>query len=195
MRSIRNLNPETITATPRLPDVIGATWDNAEAELLAAGWLRLDERDATPPEGMRVTHYLYAYDINRPGYALETPVFEAIPEPRPEVFAHGIEVAPGGLLVIPSHTAGKGVAIVATDDGDLVTVEAHASPWKSREQIEALIVVAKARRAEAQAIRIDAAGKARAAAQAAASANSVPALREHVAILAEQVQRISEAMA
>ncbi len=127
MRYIYGLNPATVTdqRPTRLGDTHNPDWNT----LHASGWRLLDDRaDYTPPEGNRVTGYTYAQDPERPDYATETPITEAIPEPRPKVFPHGVEVGPGGLLVIPSHSAGKGIAIVPTDDGDLITVEVHASP-------------------------------------------------------------------
>ena len=85
MRSIRNLDPATVTETPRLPDTHGATWDNAAVELFAAGWRKLDERKPiTPPDGYQITGWEYAQDTERADYATETPNIAAIPVPVPD---------------------------------------------------------------------------------------------------------------
>ena len=41
MEYIKNLNPATITTSPRIPGTAGATWDNSRDRLMAEGWRKL----------------------------------------------------------------------------------------------------------------------------------------------------------
>jgi len=131
-----------ITQSPRsptLPTRIPGTHNPDWITLHAAGWRNLDPRsDYAPPEGSRVSGYHYAQDDDREDWAIETPMTEVIPDPRPEVFPHGVEVGPGGLLVIPSHSTNAGILIFSDDDGNLLTAKVHGSPWLSKEEIKAL---------------------------------------------------------
>ena len=48
MEYIKNLNPATITTSPRIPGTAGITWDNSRARLMAEGWRKL-MRAPQPP--------------------------------------------------------------------------------------------------------------------------------------------------
>jgi hypothetical protein len=67
---------------------------------------------------------------------------EAIRKATPIVYDQPIE-AP--LVTILSTTGAKGIGITATDDGDLVTVIVHESPWPDRAALQAKIDTAIAK--------------------------------------------------
>jgi hypothetical protein len=191
MRNIQNLDPATITELPRLPDTHGATWDNAADRLLAAGWRKLDPRaDVTPPDGMQIGEWTYEQDPERAEYALEAPVFVAIPVPDPVPapvptrFDVGID-AP--LLVLDAPDDERGIGYVAADDGTLLPLlYAHASPY-DMEAVRAKAAAAREARAVAVAELKQARTKARASA---AAAQNVPQVREALADLDARLTRL-----
>jgi hypothetical protein len=48
------------------------------------------------------------------------------------------------LVIITSQSTGKGIGLLTTDDGDLVTFEVHASPWPDKATLKAKIAAAVA---------------------------------------------------
>jgi hypothetical protein len=77
-----------------------------------------------------------------------------VPEPSPVLMPNGIETP---VVVIQSQTVGKGIGVIATDEGDLLTYIDHESPRPAGEVIQSRIAAA-----------VEAKRKARADAKAAA---------------------------
>ena len=67
---------------------------------------------------------------------------EAIRKATPKVYDQPHEFP---LVSVLSQTGAKGVGITATDDGDLVTVIVHESPWPDRAALQAKIDTAIAK--------------------------------------------------
>jgi hypothetical protein len=61
---------------------------------------------------------------------------EAARKATPIVYDRAVE-AP--LFSVLSQTAGKGIGITATDEGDIVTIIAHESPWPDKATLDAKI--------------------------------------------------------
>ena len=55
---------------------------------------------------------------------------------RPKVFENGIEIPPGKPLVLNSETNKAGWSVFTLDDGTIKTIQVHASPWKTSEEIQ-----------------------------------------------------------
>lgn len=64
---------------------------------------------------------------------------EAERKARPIPMDQPLEVP---LLSILSQSAGKGVGVTATDEGDLVTVIVHESPWPDKATLDAKVAAA-----------------------------------------------------
>jgi hypothetical protein len=106
---------------------------------------------------------------------------------RPRIEPNGIEIGPDGLLVIQSETNHVGYAYVPLDDGALVAVPVHASPWKTRAEIDAIVASNRASRATHKAA---AQAKHNAVTNGLGSVNSVPALRARVQAQAEEIEAL-----
>jgi len=130
--------------------------------------------------------------VERDGYAVWEIEVEPIPEPEPEpdpipdYFEHGIETP---RLVLQSQVEGKGIALVAFDDGEIVTVIEHESPRKSPAQV---VAEARAKKMARDEVRSVAVSESRTIANAAAAANSVPALRAEVRRLSQLIEQLIE---
>jgi hypothetical protein len=139
--------PETIRK-PGGTTIIG--YNHNEKALLADGWLPVVS-DSQPSDNCA------------PVYSIEEDkiriTWTILPEPEPvpvvpTLIEGGIEVP---VIVIQSQTLGKGIGIVATDEGDLLTYIDHESPRPAGEVIQSRIAAA-----------VEAKRKARADAKAAA---------------------------
>lgn len=124
--------PETI----RKPDgttIVG--YNHNEKALLADGWLPVVS-DSQPSGNCA------------PVYSIEDGAirirWELLPEPEPvpvvpTLIEGGIEVP---VVVIQSQTVGKGIGVIATDEGDLLTYIDHESPRPAGEVIQSRIAAA-----------------------------------------------------
>ena len=125
--------PPATIVRPDGTTVIG--YNRNESLLQADGWMQVieDERPAEPA--------LPRYSIEDGHIRVS---WELLPEPEPvpvvpTLIEGGIEVP---VVVIQSQTAGKGIGVVATDEGELVTYIDHESPRPAGEVIQSRIAAA-----------------------------------------------------
>ena len=124
--------PPATIVRPDGTTVIG--YNRNESLLQADGWMPVieDERPAEPAS---------------PRYSLEDGhirvSWELLPPPTPQLIEGGIETP---VLVLQSQVAGKGIGVIATDDGDLTTYIDHESPRPDDATIKARIAAAVADR-------------------------------------------------
>lgn len=107
----------------------------------------------------------------------------------------GVDVYPRAIeapvYIVHSEASRKGVGITSTDDAELVTYIAHESPYDhAAAEARRLAAVQAANERKAQRVLDKTAAKG--AGTAAASANSVPALRAEVARLAAIIERLCQ---
>ena len=115
--------------------VIG--YNRNESLLQADGWMQVIE-DARPAEPASPVYSIEDGHIRVAWELLPPP-----PPPTPQLIEGGIEVP---LLVLQSQVAGKGIGLVATDDGDIATYIDHESPRPDDATIKARIAAAVADR-------------------------------------------------
>jgi len=177
----RVVNGEVIERRQSLPTSFEATYPyrNAEYRWLSDGWRQW--YGATCAEGI-VTQTVSSVtatsvtDIVWCGAAADQ-------TPQPSTFPEGIEVP---WVTILSSTNQVGWLYVALDDGTLVPILAHNSPWPSQAEINRRIESARTNAIAARQQRI---ATTRDIATKAAAATSVPALRAEVRRLAELLER------
>ena len=123
--------PPATIVRPNGATVIG--YDRNESLLQADGWMQVieDERPAEPA----LPRYRLADGHIRVSWELLPPQSP----PVPMLIEDGIEVP---VLVLQSQVAGKGIGLVATDDGDIVTYIDHESPRPAGEVIQSRIAAA-----------------------------------------------------
>jgi hypothetical protein len=151
------INPTTQQEPPYAYEEIRANFQNSDpAVLLAKGWRRKDPTPLPPvAEGWERLRTWWEQDPNRSEWALlkcedgniaerqaREAEAEAVRKASPIVYDQPIE-AP--LFSVLSQTSGKGVGITATDEGDIVTVIVHESPWPDRHELKAKIDAAVAK--------------------------------------------------
>ena len=115
--------------------VIG--YNRNESLLQADGWMQVVE-DARPAEPASPVYSIEDGHIRVAWELLPPP-----PPPTPQLIEGGIETP---VLVLQSQVAGKGIGVIATDDGDLTTYIDHESPRPDAETIRARIAAAVADR-------------------------------------------------
>jgi hypothetical protein len=115
--------------------VIG--YNRNESLLQADGWMQVIE-DARPAEPASSVYSIEDGRIRVAWELLPTP-----PPPTPQLIEGGIETP---VLVLQSQVAGKGIGVIATDDGDLTTYIDHESPRPDDATIKARIAAAVADR-------------------------------------------------
>jgi len=129
---------ETSGQTPKLPGISNA----GSAQLNAAGWWQY--ADLPPAIQAQI-------DAEAAEAAEAHAAAEIERKATPLVYDQPIEVP---ALVLPSHEAGVGVGVTATDEGYLVTFVYHSSPIPGPDEIKARKDAATAaRRAARQAWR------------------------------------------
>lgn len=75
-------------------------------------------------------------DAEAAAHSAEEAASEAAYKATPIVYDRAIEVP---LLSILSQTGGKGIGITATDEGDLVPIIVHESPWPDKATLDGKI--------------------------------------------------------
>ena len=123
--------PPATIVRPDGTTVVG--YNRNESLLQADGWMQVieDERPAEP--------VLPRYSIGDGHIRVS---WELLPPPSPPVpvlIDGGIETP---VLVLQSQVAGKGIGVIATDDGDLTTYIDHESPRPDDATIKARIAAA-----------------------------------------------------
>jgi len=174
------INTNDMRPRTSYPTRIGATYNPTLEQLREAGW-----REYQPCEsiaGSNVVSTIYLDDGDTVTASCEYAAIPA-PVPAPAEFPEGIEVP---WVTILSITNQVGWLYVALDDGTLVPVLAHESPWPSQSEINRRIESARTNAIAARQQRI---ATTRDIATKAAAANSVPALRAEVRRLAELLER------
>lgn len=130
----------------RLPDMVvidGRPVFNPQREDYAsAGWLKMVS--TAIPRDHHVDSYVRSIVTNRAGQLLSLKTYFTSPAPArtPRIFPEGIET---DLLVLQSETNNWGIGLVATDQGELLTIVAHQSPYPSSEVLQSRIDEAVAR--------------------------------------------------
>ena len=135
--------PPATIVRPDGTTVIG--YNRNESLLQADGWMQVVE-DARPAEPASSVYSIEDGRIRVAWELLPTP-----PPPTPQLIEGGIETP---VLVLQSQVAGKGIGVIATDDGDLTTYIDHESPRPDDATIKARIAAAiEAKRAVKQAAK------------------------------------------
>lgn len=118
--------PPATIVRPDGTTVIG--YNRNEPLLQADGWMQVieDERPAEPA--------LPRYSIEDGHIRVSWELLPPHSPPVPVLIEGGIETP---VLVLKSQVAGKGIGVIATDDGDLTTYIDHESPRPADEIIEA----------------------------------------------------------
>jgi hypothetical protein len=176
-----------ITQAPRTPSVPGGVYGGIDwhgeppwEKAMTAGWRKLDERETIlPPDDEQVTGWQYAQDPERPDYAIESPVIEAVPV---------VEIYPTPEVLIPridtnGHVIGTS-RIFADADNHPVLVIDTASPRRAAAVQIAEAVAKIASQASQAAEAADIRGK------AANAGNSLPAVRAELVRLAALVEKL-----
>ena len=127
--------PPATIVRPDGTTVIG--YNRNESLLQADGWMQVIE-DARPAEPASPVYSIEDGHIRVAWELLPPP-----PPPTPRLIEGGIEVP---MLVLQSQVAGKGIGLVATDDGDIATYIDHESPRPDDATIKARIAAAVADR-------------------------------------------------
>lgn len=163
---------------PRLQGI-----SNATNEMLAAAcWYPREMVEGDIPAGQQIVGWNWIGLVN--GKSQYHATYADIPDAIPTRFENGIDIP---LLVIDAPS-GKGVGLVANEDGTLVPIiYAHESPYDMPAFREKIRLARIAKVQEKAARKTDA----QAAKTAASAANSVPALREQVAILAALIEAMA----
>jgi hypothetical protein len=118
--------PPATIVRPDGTTVIG--YNRNESLLQADGWMQVieDERPAEPA--------LPRYSIEDGHIRVSWELLPPQSPPVPVLIEGGIETP---VLVLKSQVVGKGIGVIATDDGDLTTYIDHESPRPADEIIEA----------------------------------------------------------
>jgi len=127
--------PPATIVRPNGITVVG--YDRNIPLLIEDGWMQVVE-DARPAEPASPVYSIEDGHIRVAWELLPPP-----PPPTPQLIEGGIEVP---MLVLQSQVAGKGIGLVATDDGDIATYIDHESPRPDAETIRARIAAAVADR-------------------------------------------------
>lgn len=156
------INPTTQQEPPYAYEEIRANFPNSDpAVLLAKGWRRKDPTPLPPvADGWERLRTWWEQDATRPEWAIlkcldgniaerqaREAEAEAVRKATPVVHDQPHEFP---LLSVLSQTSGKGIGITGTDEGDLVTVIVHESPWPDKDALKAKIdaAIAKAKAAK-----------------------------------------------
>ena len=123
--------PPATIVRPNGITVVG--YDRNIPLLIEDGWMQVVE-DARPAEPASPVYSIEDGHIRVAWELLPPP-----PPPTPQLIEGGIETP---VLVLQSQVAGKGIGIIATDDGDLTTYIDHESPRPDAETIRARIAAA-----------------------------------------------------
>ena len=126
--------PATIV---RPNDITVVGYDRNIPLLIEDGWMQVVE-DARPAEPASPVYSIEDGHIRVAWELLPPP-----PPPTPQLIEGGIETP---VLVLQSQVAGKGIGVIATDDGDLTTYIDHESPRPDDATIKARIAAAVADR-------------------------------------------------
>ena len=127
--------PPATIVRPDGTTVIG--YNRNESLLQADGWMQVIE-DARPAEPASSVYSIEDGHIRVAWELLPPP-----PPPTPQLIEGGIETP---VLVLQSQVAGKGIGVIATDDGELTTYIDHESPRPDDATIKARIAAAVADR-------------------------------------------------
>jgi hypothetical protein len=146
---MRNIHTQSET----IPSQINGTYPPTTDQLLAAGYRLTPD---VPPvadgytrvsirlvEGDGVTGQWEVVDRPTADIEAEAAAAESARKATPIVYDQPLETPMVSLL---SHDAGKGVGIVATDDGNIATVIVHESPWPDADALKAKVDAAIAKR-------------------------------------------------
>jgi len=177
--SAQVINTNDMRPRTSYPTRIGATYNPTLEQLREAGW-----REYVPcagVEGSNIVSTTYSDDGDTVTASCE---YAATPAhvPTPAEFPEGIEVP---WITVLSVTNKTGWLYIALDDGTLVPVLGHESPWPSQDELNQRIESARTNAIANRAQRI---ATTRDIATKAAAANSIPALRDQVLRLAELLE-------